>query len=166
MSVVLSRLEGKEEKSRAVCRAFIENEMVKNAKNIALFISMLTEPDTTELFLSLRRAGKKTYAPRIVPDGMEFVEVTEKTVFTVGAFGIKEPQGDAYEGGFDVMAVPLVAFDEKNARLGHGKGYYDGFLKKHPCYTIGLAFSVQKKDVPVDPWDVPLNEIVTDQNSK
>ena len=30
----------------------------------------------------------------------------------------------------DIMVMPGMAFDEELARLGHGKGYYDFFLKK------------------------------------
>ena len=92
---------------------------------------------------------------------MYFVQIEKNTVFTIGAFGIKEPVGKPHLGDFDVMAVPLVAFDKSNNRLGHGKGYYDRYLSSHPCFTVGLAFSEQKNNVPTDRWDVPLNLIIS-----
>ena len=91
---------------------------------------------------------------------MVFVEITEKTEYIPGAFGVSEPVGDPYEGPFDVMAVPLVAADEKGNRLGHGKGYYDKYLKKNPTFSVGLAFIEQKREVPSDPWDVRLDTVL------
>ena len=36
------------------------------------------------------------------------------------------------EGGLDLIVVPGVAFDRDMSRIGHGKGYYDHFIRR--CY--------------------------------
>ena len=67
-------------------------------------------------------------------------------------------------GIFDVVIVPLVAFDGECNRLGHGGGWYDRFLATQPkAIKIGLAFDVQQADsLPIEPHDVVLDYIVTE----
>ena len=157
---ILKNLPDRAEKSRLVSENFLALPQVRSARAVALFMSTATEPDTSYILSRLLSEKKTVCLPRVSGRDMYFVEVTPATEYVSGAFGIKEPVGEKYEGGFDVMAVPLVAFDEKNNRLGHGKGYYDRYLCAHSCFTVGLAFSEQKRDVPVDPWDVPLNLVI------
>ena len=122
---------------------------------------MPSEPDIFPLVGTLLKQGKRLFAPQTDKDAIRFVELTEKTAYTPGRYGIREPQGREFNGDFDVMAVPLVAFDENKNRLGHGKGYYDRFLSEHPCsFTVGIAFSVQKASFPVETHDVPLTKII------
>lgn len=68
---------------------------------------------------------------------------------------------------FDVIIVPLLAFDERRSRLGLGGGWYDRFLSTQPhAVTIGLAHEVQKvSQVAVEPHDVALTHIVTEQST-
>ena len=63
----------------------------------------------------------------------------------------------------DVMAVPLVAFDDTGARLGYGGGNYDRYLPllRPDCLVAGVAFAEQRVDrVPVEPHDRPLPRII------
>lgn len=159
--MLIAALPDKAKKSRLVAETFLSLPEVKAARTIALFMATDTEPDTSAIISELLSQKKTVCLPRVNGRNMFFVAVNRSTEFTVGAFGIKEPAGEEYFGKIDVMAVPLVAFDENNNRLGHGKGYYDSYLSAHPCFTVGLAFSEQKQDVPVDPWDVPLNKIIS-----
>ena len=65
---------------------------------------------------------------------------------------------------FDIVIVPLVAFDAENNRLGYGGGNYDQFLPLlHPdAYIVGVAFSEQQVDsVPTEPHDLPLPHIIS-----
>ena len=158
--LAVKNIPDKKERSRSICEKFLSLPEVTTASVVALFMSTETEPDTSEIIAALLGTGKRVFVPRVRGDEMDFVEIGEGTVFSVGAYGIKEPVGDAYNGDFDVMAVPLVAFNDSGDRLGHGKGYYDRFLQKHSAYTVGLAFKEQKRNVPVDPWDVPLDLVL------
>ena len=70
-------------------------------------------------------------------------------------------------GVFDVVIVPLVAFDSSCHRLGHGGGWYDRFLATQPgAIKIGLAFDVQRTDrIPTEPHDIQLDYVVTESRT-
>ena len=67
------------------------------------------------------------------------------------------------------MLVPLLAYDQRNFRLGYGGGFYDRYLNKYltqhkKILTIGIAFSFQKyHKLPVNEKDVKLNYILTEK---
>jgi 5-formyltetrahydrofolate cyclo-ligase len=43
---------------------------------------------------------------------------------------------------FDVVLIPLLAFDVKGHRVGYGKGFYDRYLAncRPDCLKIGISF--------------------------
>ncbi len=65
---------------------------------------------------------------------------------------------------FDVILVPLLAFDGRCNRLGFGGGWYDRFLSTQVnALTIGLAYDFQHVDaLPVESHDIPLAKVVTE----
>ena len=123
-------------------------------------LDVLLEGDRREVFT----------LPRVVGDELEFVAWCEDQSFAPGAFGIPEPvDGDVVAfGDHDAVLVPLTAFDGSCHRLGQGGGFYDRALASLPGgavrpVTVGVAYSFQQVDrVPRDPWDVPLDAVVTD----
>lgn len=84
--------------------------------------------------------------------------------------------------------MPGVAFSRSGGRTGHGMGYYDKFLTQlfatnphrrddtmrqnidaklaaNKTILLGLAFEEQiVDDIPLDPWDILLDEIVSAEN--
>ena len=65
---------------------------------------------------------------------------------------------------FHAVAVPMVAFDNANMRLGYGGGNYDRFLPRLSpnCFVAGVAFEEQRADhVPTEPHDLALPTIFT-----
>jgi len=68
------------------------------------------------------------------------------------------------EAVYDVVIVPLLAFDDECRRLGMGGGWYDRFLSAQPqALSVGLAYELQRaKTVPVEPHDIALDYIVTE----
>jgi 5-formyltetrahydrofolate cyclo-ligase len=80
-----------------------------------------------------------------------------------GPFGIPQPTADAAPVRPDALIVPLIAADGRRHRLGQGKGHYDRALAGlRGAPAIGVAWDVQIIDhVPDDPWDVPLDHVVT-----
>lgn len=62
----------------------------------------------------------------------------------------------------DCILVPGLGFDQKNFRLGYGKGYYDRFLSQTgQIRTIGVGFKEQLYEglLPIDPWDIAVQEL-------
>ena len=110
--------------------------------------------------------------PRVVGDDLEFVAWSAGLSFLRGSFGIPEPVGGEVVAlaDHDAVLVPLTAFDERCHRVGQGGGFYDRALAALPSgggagrpAAIGVAYSFQQVDeVPRDPWDVPLDAVVTD----
>ncbi|MGE0566462.1 MAG: 5-formyltetrahydrofolate cyclo-ligase [Bacteroidia bacterium] len=70
---------------------------------------------------------------------------------------------DVYEGRYDLILVPGLAYDKENFRLGYGGGYYDNFLSKNKdTFKLGLFYPFQKVEkVPTESHDISLNEILT-----
>jgi 5-formyltetrahydrofolate cyclo-ligase len=69
-----------------------------------------------------------------------------------------------YSETFDVVVVPLVAFDEGFNRLGYGGGNYDRFLASlcNNAVIVGVAFTEQElSHVPIEAHDRPLPFIVS-----
>ncbi len=111
--------------------------------------------------------------PRVVGAELEFVACSQGQTFEPGSFGILEPvDGEVVAlGDHDVVLVPVVAFDQRCHRLGQGGGFYDRALGSLPPgaeasrpAVIGVAHWFQRVDeVPCEPWDVPLDAVVTDR---
>ena len=63
---------------------------------------------------------------------------------------------------FDVIVVPIVAFDVNGHRLGHGMGYYDRYLVHTTACKIGVAFDCQQvAQIDARPHDVAMDLILT-----
>lgn len=66
---------------------------------------------------------------------------------------------------FDVILVPVLAFDPQLNRLGFGGGWYDRFLLiQTESVKIGLAYELQRADsLPVEPHDIRLDMVITER---
>lgn len=146
-------------KSEIICDKVIE--LIKDKKNIMSYKTHGNEVDVEKINLSFDNLSY----PIILKNGI--MEAHQAKSFTKGKFNISEP----YKGkrinanDLDVIIVPLVGFDLKKNRLGHGWGYYDKFLKNTNALKIGVAFEIQKVDeIIVEEYDIPLDIIVTEKN--
>ena len=107
-------------------------------KSYFIYNSFGSEADTSAIISALTAAGKEVYLPRT--EGEIIVPVpygeTKK-----GAFGIEEPQGQAFCGDIEVTVIPLLAVNSRGFRTGYGKGYYDRYLKTARTLKVGLGYS-------------------------
>lgn len=89
-------------------------------------------------------------------------------------FGIPEPVSPSqWFAPFqvDLVLVPLLGFDRRGNRLGHGGGYYDrafAFLNEQIRPTepllVGVAYAFQElAEISSQDWDVPLDFIATER---
>ncbi|MDE6504735.1 MAG: 5-formyltetrahydrofolate cyclo-ligase [Clostridia bacterium] len=121
------------------------------------------EADTSLIIKELLKAGKRVCIPRVEGDTMCAVPYTVGTQTKKGAFGIEEPQGQAYSGKLDVIIIPLLAVNPGGYRIGYGKGFYDKFLKGLNSVKIGLGYSFQQEEFINDEWDEPLDGFVSEK---
>ena len=145
----------------------------RRAEYIACY---LPAPDEVHTWAIISRAWamkKRVFAPIIGKTShMQFQEITAKTELQRNRFGLFEPNDGEMVSArmLDVVLAPLVAFDNKNNRVGLGGGYFDrtfSFLKHRNAWTrpkiIGLAFACQKvEEISPNPWDIRLFCVVTD----
>lgn len=150
------------------------------ARKVALYLPNDGEIDATRLCQWLTRRGAQVYLPVLRPfaaNSLWFVRYDRQTPLVSNRFGIAEPDTrlGAHQSrrlpawALDVVLMPLVGFDGDGARIGMGGGFYDrsfAFTRRpgpRPL-LIGLAHHCQKvPTLPVQPWDVPLDAIVSDQ---
>ncbi len=161
--------------AQIIVRRILSLDVFQSSKNIALYHAFRKEVDLQELWIAAYQLGKKTYFPVIDRDShkktMRFLEAKPSEELHLNKFNIKEPHSNAEEidiNDLDCLCIPLVAFDRSGYRLGMGQGYYDRALAsatKRP-YCVGVAYSFQQVDLlPHDPWDISLNQIVTERGS-
>lgn len=137
-------------------------EAFRTAHSVLCYWPLADEVQTDALIEKYWQA-KQIYLPVVLGETMELRLFRGRDKMRPGAFGILEPTGESYTGEVDVVIVPGVAFDMKGHRLGRGKGYYDQFLPSTNAYKIGVAFRFQiVEKIPVDVWDVSMDEVVTD----
>ena len=96
---------------------------------------------------------------------MEFRLWTDRDALEIAPFGFAQPAATAVLVEPDILIVPLLGFDAQLNRLGQGAGHYDRYFSNHPnALRIGVGWSQQKVEaLPVDPWDVPMDAILTEQ---
>ena len=61
------------------------------------------------------------------------------------------------------MLIPALAYDRTGRRLGRGGGYYDRFLARVDCCTVGLIRAAFLLDALPAEWnDVPVSAVITE----
>lgn len=151
----------------------------RRAKRIAGYIAHGGELDPLPVMLHAVATGKQCYLPRLHPflkGRMWFVRWRPGAPLIANRFGIPEPpltKGARVSGWMlHLVIVPLVAFDDRMHRLGMGQGFYDrSFAFRHhrkrwKCPVLcGFAHYFQQHDVlGSNPWDVPMDMVVTDKD--
>lgn len=135
----------------------------QGSPRVALSVPVDGEIDITGVAADLRSDGWTVVLPVVLDDrNMEFREWPAGGELVRGRFRVLEPaEGPALDP--DVVVVPCVAVDDAGNRLGFGKGFYDRALGSGPRpVAVGAVFDEQVvAAVPVEPWDVPLDVVVT-----
>jgi 5-formyltetrahydrofolate cyclo-ligase len=158
--------------SRAIAESFFREADLARVKKLHTFIRVARtyELDTSRIYYRLwkDRADIETYAPRIELGGtrMENVFFHAASDLKENRWGIREPDGGqtASPVEFDIVLVPLLAYDATGHRVGYGKGYYDRFLAecRPDCLKIGLsAFGPEERIDDVHDGDIKLDMCLT-----
>lgn len=161
----------RERRSLGLVRNILSSPEFRKAEVVMLYRAVRGEASLAALEAALREMGGKTFAYPLCREDfqMEARCVLSEHAWRVGAYGIEEPDPARSRlidpASIDLVLCPCTAFDEGCRRMGMGAGYYDRYLVKCENAVIAAcALEVQKVgEVPVDPWDVPMDLIYTDQ---
>jgi len=137
---------------------------LSDARRVALYSSMATEPDTAPLLRRIAASHRELLLPRIRGEDLEWVVVTQDTTYVTGAFGITEPTDGhvAPLSTADVIVIPALSVDGTGMRLGQGGGYYDRALSAIAAPVIALVFDDELPAVvPSESHDHRVDVIVT-----
>lgn len=164
--------------ARALCRNLRTLLWFRQARHIALYLPNDGEIDPAPLIDLCRELGKQLYLPVLHPirhNRLWFTPYGKHTTMRRNCYRILEPvlQGKPVRPAYalDLVLMPLVAFSADGGRMGMGGGYYDrtfGFKLQAKSLKgprlIGLAHDFQRQpELPLEPWDVPLDGIATER---
>jgi len=144
---------------------------VARAATLLIYASTASEIPTDEIAAEARERGLRVVYPRCLPGTrdmtLHLVSDPEQLV-SEGRFGIREPSLDCPAidvAEIDVALLPGLAWDDAGGRLGKGAGFYDRLMARDDWRGLrcGLFFNVQQlPSLPSDPWDVPMDLVVTE----
>ena len=139
-------------------------EIAKGYNHIGVYISMRHEVDTRTFIQWCFEHNKHVYVPKIVKDRMIFIEIHNLNKCTINKMGILEPiTNNASKAPLELMVIPMLAYNQRNYRLGYGKGYYDQYLSQTDAYKLGICFSMNlENELIKEEHDVKLAQIVTE----
>lgn len=171
--------EFQQDSSNELLARLTNNDRIKAAKHIALYLANDGELDLKPFIDWCWQQNKSVYLPRVHPftkGHLLFLQYNKVSNMVLNKYHILEPKLDVRMifpiEKLDIMLTPLVAFDDTGARIGMGGGYYDRTLAKwykahlqsqqSKPFPIGIAHDCQQVEkVPVACWDIPLPEIIT-----
>ncbi|WP_288372122.1 5-formyltetrahydrofolate cyclo-ligase [uncultured Marinobacter sp.] len=169
--------EQQQQASEQLALNLLKHPDLHRARHIGIYLANDGEIDP-HLYIDLaRRKGIHFYLPilhPIYPGKLVFSPYFDGIQLSANRFGIPEPPFPRSRRrpawALDAVLFPLVGFDENGGRLGMGGGFYDrtfAFSRIRPGMApklIGLAHDFQKvRELPIEPWDVPLHGVVTDK---
>lgn len=156
-------------KNKKIAEKLESLQIFKKASHVLFYYSVKGEVDTLEL-IERNIDSKQLYLPVIQGKShFQAIPIKKPLELKRGFEGIPEPilsPTGINDEKIELVITPGVAFDKKGNRIGMGKGYYDRYFQSGlKSIKIGLAYEEQILDsVPKDPYDEPVDLVVTDQN--
>jgi len=155
-------------------KKFSLNLSLKYSKRIALYLANDGEVSTHLAIKQAWERGQQVYLPVLDPirkGFLWFVQYQPNCRMRNNRFGIAEPDprfNKRINPKFlNAVGLPLVAFDACGNRLGMGGGFYDRSFEFCRQASVkpklfGLAHRCQQvKSLPVESWDIQLEEIIS-----
>ena len=135
--------------------------LIDKAARVAAYHAVGSEIDPALVLKRAIRSGCATALPTFdCADGPMMFR--SGMVTGIGPHGIAQPARDAELVIPDLVLVPVLAVDRRGTRLGQGGGHYDRglpALRTAGATIVGIGWAMQLVDeeLPVEPWDVPLD---------
>lgn len=162
---------------QAAQRALLATDMWAKARQVALYMPVRAEVDTSLLLEDAWARGISVLLPRCVPHAagqMDFVPCVSRKDLRAGLWGILEPAPECLPLPWDsgdfapsVAVIPALAYDVRGYRLGYGGGYYDRALSQ-PAFAasvcVGLCYAdLVLPHIPTEAWDRPVKALCTEE---
>lgn len=147
----------------------IYNLDISDVKTVHLFLSLskFKEIDTQPIidFFRSKKINIAASKCNFKNNTLSHFYLEENTVLELNKFSVPEPINATQidEKELDIIFVPLLISDQKNYRVGYGKGFYDRFLSncKKEAKFIGLNFFKPiHKIEDINKFDIPLDKII------
>ncbi|MFJ2392886.1 5-formyltetrahydrofolate cyclo-ligase [Streptomyces sp. NPDC087843] len=164
------------ETAEALAVRALELPELADARTVAAYVSVGSEPGTLALLDSLRARGVRVLLPVLMADndldwGAYAGEDSLTRVRHGGRMALLEPAGErlgpeAVQEA-DAVLLPGLAVDRRGLRLGRGGGSYDRVLARlaragtDPALVVLLYDTEVVEDVPREPHDRPVHAVVT-----
>jgi 5-formyltetrahydrofolate cyclo-ligase len=159
--------------SSIITERLLRQPQFQYAQHIAFYINFKAEVSTQLLLSHALKLSKSCYLPVITrTHRLNFFKVDSQSSLSKNRYGILEPNQIAANmrdvNQFDLVLMPLVAFDAALHRIGMGGGYYDRTFairncQRRPC-LVGLGYDFQRvNQLPHSNLDVSLDLIVTEK---
>jgi 5-formyltetrahydrofolate cyclo-ligase len=159
---------GRGEYSKLLCDGIAMLKDYAGADILLLYFPTRSEPDLTPLAEIAWHDGKQVAFPISRTDSLtlDFRVVSSLDELCEGAYGIREPDGDAEETIVTertLCVVPALAIDRDGYRLGYGKGYYDRFLSTFKGRSlVAIHSSLVCERLPRLDTDIPIKTLITE----
>lgn len=169
----LVRMDIREEDPEEAAAHFFKEIAPDKDKVVAAYWPKGREFDTSPFLEPLLQAGNVCALP-VVQKGslnLKFARWDEGVELKKGPFDILQPDSEEWVDP-NVLIVPMLAFDRKGYRLGHGGGYYDTTLEylrgKKDILAVGVAYAQQAClfNLPIEEHDQRLDWIITPQGAQ
>lgn len=134
------------------------------ADTVLAYMAIPGEVPLDTAFRDWMEAGKRIILPVVDGEGL-ILRQYDPGCLTPGYRGIMEPSAaspSVNPSEIRFALVPGVAFTPDGMRLGRGKGFYDRLLPQLDCPKAGVCFPFRiLPELPADPWDARLDEVIT-----
>ncbi|WP_299049964.1 5-formyltetrahydrofolate cyclo-ligase [uncultured Nocardioides sp.] len=156
--------------ARARTAHLLDSPELARAASVAAYVSVGSEPGTTELLDALRDLDRRVLLPVLRPDGdLDWAPYDGPASLAPAGRGLLEPvtarAGRDAIATCDVVVVPGLAVDAAGMRLGRGGGSYDRALARVPRGTpvwVLLHEDELDRAVPAEPHDRAVTGAVTE----
>lgn len=155
-----------ERASQIICRKL--TAIVDDYKNIAIYYPIQNEVNVLQLATLEECKNCNFYLPSIEGDEMVFKKYNPAEPLQKSKFNIMQSRGSVFNGNFDAIIVPALAFDQQNNRIGYGKGFYDRYFAALNYNAVKIGICMKQFILPhplphlFSPQDVKMDMVISD----
>ncbi|MCC7332803.1 MAG: 5-formyltetrahydrofolate cyclo-ligase [Flavobacteriales bacterium] len=146
-----------------ICKQLWETISKINAKVVHAYIPLGSEINISPLIQKLLDNKITVVVPKTLKQRkLQNLILNSLDELETGIAGTQHPANSIeFDGNYDLIVVPGLAFDKNRYRVGYGGGYYDGFLVNQPnALKIGIFYPFQEMEhVPTEPHDQQFSDI-------